>query len=228
MALSSSQQATAENYFQQARSHDYCSPGFQGVRNDVEAFRCYREAANLGHAGAQCNLAVLIEAGRGTDQKGLAAALPLYQLSAAQGHPTGCQNMASIYEYGEGGLAKDEKLALQYWMRAAQGVLASAKARMFKIHALGMLGVRPNQAEAFKWLKEAAQADDVKSQVELGVALLKGEGYDLLKPNEGQGVYWLERAAAQDDRDAQRHLANYRSPDTNEVRIDIGTEMTVF
>jgi TPR repeat protein len=53
-------------------------------------------------------------------------------------------------------------------------------------------------------LKEMAAAGDVKSQVQIGLAYLTGDG---VTKNDAEGVKWLRKAADQDNPVAERYLA---------------------
>lgn len=53
------------------------------------------------------------------------------------------------------------------------------------------LGVKQNYQEGFKWLKEAAEQDDVDAQFKVGMMYKDGVG---VKQNNTEAVKWLKKS----------------------------------
>src|SRR5216683_1622710 len=72
-------------------------------RDDAEALRLFRLAADKGNALAQANLGAMYSAGRGGVKRDDAEALRLFRLAAEQGDARGQANLGSMYLRGRGG-----------------------------------------------------------------------------------------------------------------------------
>jgi hypothetical protein len=98
----------------------------QGVKKDeAEAARLYRLAADKGDAAAQINLGVMYVEGEGV-AKDLAQAARLVRLAADQGNALGQYNLGAMYLEGTG-VAKDEAEAARLFGLAADQGNAQAQ-----------------------------------------------------------------------------------------------------
>ena len=104
-------------------------------KNYEEAARCFRRAAEQGHAGAQNNLGFLYHNGWGVPQDYSQAAY-WYRLSAQQGNAWGQSNYGTCLEFGWG-VKKDVNAAIEMYRRAASQGHASAKKHL-KRHGISM------------------------------------------------------------------------------------------
>ena len=80
------------------------------AKDDAEAARWYRKAADQGNAGAQINLGLMYEHGRGV-AKDDAEAVRWYRKAADQGDAAAQINLGRMYENGQG-VAKDDAEAV--------------------------------------------------------------------------------------------------------------------
>ena len=101
----------------------------------AEAARCFRRAAEQGHAGAQNNLGFMYHNGWGVPQDYSQAAY-WYRLSAQQGNAWGQSNYGTCLEFGWG-VKKDLNVAIEMYRRAASQGHASAKKHL-KRHGISM------------------------------------------------------------------------------------------
>ncbi len=101
----------------------------------AEAARCFRRAAEQGHAGAQNNLGFLYHNGWGVPQDYSQAAY-WYRLSAQQGNAWGQSNYGTCLEFGWG-VKKDVNASIEMYRRAASQGHASAKKHL-KRHGITM------------------------------------------------------------------------------------------
>lgn len=119
------------------RLHDLGHSYLEGrgiQRDEVEAARQFRLAADRGHAAAQVDLGKMYLDGQGVPQSD-AEALRLFAASAIQGHAPGQYALGWMYETGRGVQANRER-ALYWYEAAARGGVESAR------DALERLGAR--------------------------------------------------------------------------------------
>jgi hypothetical protein len=94
--------------------------GFGVPRNDAEAVRWVRLAAEQGDADAQFRLGGMYEYGEGFPEN-VAEAVKWYRLAAEQGHLDGQLKLGIMYAFGEG-VPKDAVQAFKWnLLAAAQG-----------------------------------------------------------------------------------------------------------
>ncbi len=88
-------------------------------KDEIQAARWYKQAADRGFARAQYNLGLLLEDGRGMPKNETAAAA-LYRAAAEQGFSAAQNNYGLMISEGRGGLAKDPVQAFVWLSLAAQ------------------------------------------------------------------------------------------------------------
>ena len=89
------------------------SEGRGVLKDDAEAVRWYRRAADQGNASGQYSLGLMYSEGRGV-LKDDAEAVRWYRLAAEQGNTAGQYGLAFMYSEGRGVL-KDSVLAHMWW-----------------------------------------------------------------------------------------------------------------
>ena len=110
--LSTEPEVTAASVFSKAWTKDQA-----GKRR--EAFRLYRQAADMGHAQAMNNLGVFYHNGQGT-KRSLAQAERWYRKAVDLGNAEAMLNLGSMYEYGQS-VARDRPRAAGLVARAIKG-----------------------------------------------------------------------------------------------------------
>jgi TPR repeat protein len=101
----------------------------QGVpKNEVEAVRWYRKAADQGYDKAQYNLGVCYDAGTGV-AKDHEEAARWYRRAAYQGHGKAAYNLAVDYKYGQGVERDDAEAWAWFDMAAGLGEARAAASR---------------------------------------------------------------------------------------------------
>lgn len=93
-------------------------------RNYSEAVRCYMKAAEMGHAGAQCNLGYCYKYGYGVE-KNIYTAVVWYRKAAEQGNSVAQYNLGLCYENGQG-VRQDRNEAVKWLRRSADKGYAPA------------------------------------------------------------------------------------------------------
>ena len=97
-------------------------------KDDAEAVKWYRKAADQGDAIAQFNLGWMYDEGRGVS-KDDAEAVRWYRKAADQGHALAQFNLGAMYANGEG-VAKDDAEAVKWYRKAADQGDADAQAKL--------------------------------------------------------------------------------------------------
>ena len=131
-------------------------------RDDAEAVRLYRLAAEQRHAKAQFTLGWMYANGRGVDRDD-AEAVKLYRLAVEQGHDGAHTNLGWMYENGRG-VEQDNAEAVRLYRFAAEQGSAQAQRNLGVMYHNGK-GVAQNYWEAYIWHSIAA-ANGIQSSVE--------------------------------------------------------------
>lgn len=107
------------------------------------------EASEHGHAGAQCNFALMHMLGRCVPQDE-AVGLSWYHKSAAQGNPNAMYNLGLIFELGQAGQAQNCETAAFWYRKSANLGYARAQFNLGSLYEVGK-GVTKNEATAAMW-----------------------------------------------------------------------------
>lgn len=172
--------------------------------NPAEAAKWYGLAAEQGVAEAQFQYALMLLDGRFV-QKDEKEAHALMQAAAEAGNRLAQFNFAQLLvkeEPGDAGLAK----AVPYYERAAATGLADAQYAMSQIYANGVGGKKRDDAEARRFLLQAARQNFDTAQLDLGQWLVDGRG----GPRDLEdGFKWMKVAAEGGNVAAQNRLAKF-------------------
>lgn len=122
-------------------------------RDNAAALTCFRQAAEAGHAVAECSLGYLLEHGRGT-ARDEAGALIWYRKAANRGDAIAQNNLALMLAQGRG-VSRNEAEAMQWFRRAAQQGVPAAQSNLGLQLAQGR-GAAADPVEALKWFSLAA------------------------------------------------------------------------
>jgi uncharacterized caspase-like protein len=107
--------ASGESLYQQANKY-WNGTGVE--KNEVEAVRLYRQAADLGHAASQSMVGFAYDLGRGGIAKNDPEALRWYRLSANQGYAHGQYLLGTMYQNGQA-VTKDLAEARRWFQLSA-------------------------------------------------------------------------------------------------------------
>jgi TPR repeat protein/serine/threonine protein kinase len=190
----------------------------EGVpKDETEAVKWYRKAAELGLAGAQNNLGVCYQEGQGI-AKDEAEAVNWYRKAAEQGLDLAQNNLAICYDGGHG-VAKDESEAVKWYRKASDQNYASAHYNL-GIRYLNGMGVSKDVLEGVKLLRKAtaqnfkeagpflaaelhpetwiymAEDGDPLAQALFGDALYwGGQINNGIKEDQAEGVKWITKSS---------------------------------
>lgn len=122
-------------------------------KNEIEAVKWYRKAADQGHAIAEFNLALCYEQGIGIPRNS-EEAFRWYKLAAVHGNIEAQNSTGYCYEYGEG-VSQDYGEALKWYRESASRGDQNAQFNIGNMYRLGK-GVLKNPEEAAKWFRMSA------------------------------------------------------------------------
>ena len=180
----------------------------QGVAKDeTEAVKWYRKAAEQGNADAQYSLGLMYKIGRGVvENEGEAQvwyrkALNQYREVAEQGNAEVQTRVGKCYYYGNG-VAKDYVEAVKWYRKAAEQGYAEAQMRLGVCYYRGR-GVEKDLDAYVKWYRKAAEQGNVDAQFRLGTVYESGDG---VEKDEAEAFKWYRKAAEQGHAGAQCNL----------------------
>ncbi len=172
-------------------------------RDDEEAVRWWRLAANLGDPEAAYEYGVALLSGAGVAADKVAAAAE-FALAAPSGHNGALYNLGVLALQGVFGGKRDEKLAADYFRRAAEAGDGNS-AYSYGILLREGKGVPLDTEAAAKWLKAASDEGIAAGQVEYAIMLFNGVG---VAKDEAEAARIFRLAAARRNPIAQNRLAH--------------------
>jgi TPR repeat protein len=174
------------------------------TRDDREAARLYKLAADQGYASAQASLGVFYEQGRGGLPKNDREAARLYRLAADQGHATAQANLGLLYWQGRGGLPRDEIAAARLYKLAADQGSATGQVSLGFCYSQGRGGLPKDEREAARLYRLAADRGNARALNNLGFYYSGGRGG--LRKDEREAARLYKLAADKGDAQAQMNL----------------------
>ncbi len=149
----------------------------QGVtRDDAEAVRLYRLAADQGNALGQTNLGYMYATGRGGLAMDEAEAVRLYRLASDRGYAMAQADLGYMYANGLGGLARNDAEAVRLYRLAANQGFTAGLTNLGLMYANGRGSLLKDDAEAARLYWLAASHGDATALGDLGVMYKAGRG----------------------------------------------------
>jgi len=179
------------------------------LRDQVEAAKWFRAAAEQNHALAQSQLGFQYMHGEGVAKDNVEGA-KWFHKAADQHEVTAQYTLGLCYDSGIG-VHQDDVEAAKWYRRAAEQLLPFASTSVSQARcALGYLyskgdGVAKDEVEAAKWYRAAADLDLDMAQHNLACCYQQGQG---VARDEVEAAKWFRKAAAQNYVDAQLQLGN--------------------
>jgi TPR repeat protein len=174
--------------------------GVNVMKNEADAAKMYRAAADENHFGAQANLGRMYRDGRGVQQNH-AEAVRWFTLAAVQGDPWAQSLLGSMYDYGQG-VAQDHVEAIRWYRKSADQGFAAGQNNLAVLYDKGF-GVAQDHTEAVRLYRLSAEQGDANAQNNLGVMYQMGRG---VAQDDAEAVRWYRLAAEQGDAYAQNNL----------------------
>lgn len=179
-------QVAAQELFEKGEAHLY---GWRGAKKDpVEAEKCYRKAAELGHVDAQFKLGEMYYWGRDISKSEDEAA-KWYQKAAEQGHVDAQCSIGAMYTNGQG-VPKSAVEATKWYRKAAEQGDAAAQYILAGMYCEGE-GVSQSYEEAVKWYRKSAEQGDFDAQEKLGRMYEEGLG---VPQSYEEAAKWYQKA----------------------------------
>jgi TPR repeat protein len=161
------------------------------IRNEGEAVKWYRKAADKGDAEAMHGLAEMYADGKGV-AKSPGEAFNWLRKAAEKGYAPSQYAVGLYYSTGKG-VKKNEKEAIAWYRKAADQGNTLAQYTLSGIHARGGNGVTRNDKEALRLLRLSAEGGYGLAQADLGTRYRLGKG---VPKNYKEALRWLEKGAA--------------------------------
>src|SRR5439155_1020888 len=167
----------------------------EGVAKDqAEAVKWYRKAAEQNYATAQENLGVCYVSGEGVAEN-LVEAYKWLLLAVRQGNEHAKEGVTLLeHALRPEQIAQGQKRAHEFKQKPLEEVKAKAEAGDAESEVELALrydkgeGVAKDQVEAVKWYRKAAEQNYAKAQYELGFCYLDGKG---VPKNQVEAVKWF-------------------------------------
>ncbi len=172
------------------------------VKNDQEAVRWLRKAADQGHAEAMTRLAQMYANGQGLN-KDEAEAARWYRKAADQNYSDAILSLGVLYEGGRG-VPRDEAEAARLYRKAAGQGNANAMHNLGLLYAAGR-GVPQDDAQAVDWYRKAADEGVAVSISNLAFMYEVGRG---VAKDEAQAFSFYQKAANLNQGGAMTRLGN--------------------
>lgn len=198
-APAASAAANVEGIYQQANRY-WNGTGVE--KNEAEAVRLYRQAADRGHAPSQASLGLAYDLGRGIGQS-YAEALKWYRRATDQGNARGQYLLGTLYENAQG-VPKDLAAAARWYRLSADQGDSSGQWSLARAYERGQ-GVTQSDTEAVKWFRLSAEKGFAPAQNSLGVMYESGKG---VRADNKEAVKWYRLAFDQGNVPATFNLAD--------------------
>ncbi|MBQ5793628.1 MAG: SEL1-like repeat protein [Clostridia bacterium] len=165
-----------------------------------DAIRCYKLAAEQGHAAAQYSLGYCYRNGYGVTKSDKEAA-KWYKLAAENGDADAQCGLGYMYENGIG-VGKNLSEAIRLYRLSAEQGDKIAQTNLGLSYANGR-GVTKSHTEAIKWYRKAADQKHPRAQNLIGDCYYFGNGVNQSYP---EAMKWYKLAADQGYADAQYNM----------------------
>ncbi len=163
--------------------------GMGRPRDQEQAVKLYREAAEQNYVPAEYDLALLYEEGRGVTQN-FAEAAKWYRAAAEQGDSSAQNNLGRLYALGSG-VPGDAEEAAQWYRKAADQGNREAQNNLANFYREGR-GVGKDLTKALELYRLAAMNGYAAAQNNLGLMYANGRGGKL---DYCRAYAWLSLAA---------------------------------
>jgi TPR repeat protein len=215
------EQSAALGYSSAINYLAYChKTGEYCPKNLPTALVLYQQAAELGHAGAQCQLGSWFESGKAelSLSRDLSRALHYFTLSAQQGHAAAITHLGNLYYLGKG-VRRNLSKAANLFRQAERKGYYLACSNLASCYYYGE-GVRKDQRKAVYYYKKAALKPPfyAPAQYNLAVCYEFGDG---ISQDAALSRKYYQLSAEQGNADAQFQLARHFERGSNGFQRDL-------
>jgi TPR repeat protein/serine/threonine protein kinase len=170
------------------------------LKDDIEAVKWYRSAADLGFSRSQSALGMMYLWGWGVERNH-AEALRLFRAAAAKGDARGENGLGILYANGFE-IPRDYGEAMNWYLKAAAQGYANAESNIAGMYRWAQ-GVRQDYGEAMRWYRKAASHGSAGGEVGIGELYCFGLG---VPGDYDEALRWFHKAADGGDGFAQADL----------------------
>jgi TPR repeat protein len=170
-------------------------------KDDAEAERWLRKAADQNFMAAEESLGIFAETGVGRSAPAGAEAIDWYKKAITHGSVDAATSIGLMYADGIG-IQKDPAQAVPWFRQAAEGGDAVAQYNMALMYKRGN-GVQQDDKEYIHWLTVAADQGQMKAQYDLGTMYEEGNG---VPADRSLAAHYFQLAADQGMPKAQFRL----------------------
>jgi len=173
----------------------------RGVEKDErEAVKWFRKAADQGNANGQWKLGGMYDGGRGVERDDREAA-QWYRKAAEQGQVDAQHNLGVMYDEGRG-VERDDRQAVHWYRKAAEQGLGDSENNLGAMYRDGS-GIEQDDREAVQWYRRAAERGLAAAHYNMGLMCFDGRG---VEQDRAEAMKWFHKAAEQGHADAQYNL----------------------
>jgi len=180
------------------------------TKDDREALRLFKLAADQGNSYGQHNLGGLYRDGLGGLAKDEREAARLFKLAADHGNAGAGVSLGYFYEKGLGDLAKDDREAVRLYRLAADQGNAAGQNNLGVLYRDGRGGLTKDEREAARLFKLASDQNNAYGQQNLGIFYRDGRGGLTMDNREAARLFKL--AADQGNANARTALNQITQP----------------
>ena len=158
--------------------------GFKSIKDAID---WYRKSADQGFSGAQFNLGVIYDTGKGVP-KDKAEAARFYLLAAEQGVKEAMCNLGCILLKGASGIEKNEVEAVRWFKNASDLNCPYGQNSLASCYLKGR-GIKKDKDEAFRLYKLSAEQGYARARQNLSLCYEKGKGVPV---DKDEAERWLK------------------------------------
>lgn len=174
--------------------------GWGEPRDEAEAVKLYRAAAESGHARAKARLGAAYAEGRGVPRD-FSEAVRLFKASAEQGDAAGQLGLGTMLELGQA-IGQDRIAAMDLYRKSAATGYADGQWIYGMAWESGLDGMK-DLDKAMLWYRKAAEQGQLDAMRSIGLLYYEGRG---VSQDYGEAFRWLRRAGGWGDVGSQRLL----------------------
>lgn len=148
-----SQTQTDYNHLVACMKEEWAAQYARLEKDDAEALRWYRVAADAGDAFSMTKVGYIYATGKGV-AKDEAEAARWYRKGADAGNAVAMNNLGLAYAYGRE-VTKDEAEAARWYRKAAEAGYARSMFLLGEMYEFGKGGLASDRAEAVRWYRKS-------------------------------------------------------------------------
>jgi len=189
------------------------------------AIKFYKTGAELGDPKSEYYYGAYLYKGKWCERD-IKTGIKYLRSAANKGEKSANYVMALLYEYGceEGGIKQSNTQAVKNYKIAANKGVKKSQLKLAEIYKKGLLGIKKNQKESFKWYLLLAEGGDTSVAFDVAYAYANGDGTNV---NYEEAVRWYKVAADKGSPAAMNNLAVCYENGKG-VEVDLETAFSLY